>query len=132
MGIAALLFGLSGCVGSGILLTLISDVAPQKGSKKKGFMGAMRLVQDLGGVVGPMLAGVMLHFFDFRNACLAVGCIGFFAAGWCYFLVKETHGASAMSTDAKITDIIESSVSSTIDAKLEDSRRYDSSEDLVN
>ena len=125
---SALFFGLSGCVGSGVILTLIADVAPQKGSKKKGFMGAMRLVQDLGGVVGPMLAGVMLHFFDFRNACLAVGGIGFFAAGWCYFLVEETHGASDIKTASPQAGSTEFP---TIDLKVEDPRKYSSTEDLV-
>ena len=54
-------------------------------------MGAMRLVTDIGGVVGPILGGFILHLFDFRTACLCVSCIGFCAAAWCQILVEETH-----------------------------------------
>ena len=80
---------MSDITGAGMLLTMLADVAPKTNSK--GFMGAMRLVQDIGGVLGPILGGFILHLFDFRTACVCVSCIGFCAAAWCQVLVEETH-----------------------------------------
>ncbi|GAB3178446.1 MFS transporter [Nesterenkonia halophila] len=50
---AAVLMGLGNGLGSGIMMTIASDVAPERGRPQ--FLGAWRLLQDVGVASGPLI-----------------------------------------------------------------------------
>jgi MFS family permease len=84
----ALLAGFANGLGTGLLLTLGSDVAP---SKARGeFLGLWRLIGDIGHAGGPLLIGVLIDLATLGVAATAVAGIGLSAAAVLYWLVDET------------------------------------------
>jgi MFS family permease len=67
-------------LGSGIVMTLGADAAPEDGRAQ--FLGAWRLCGDVGNTGGPLLVGVIAATAPLATACLVVGVLGLAGAGW--------------------------------------------------
>ena len=84
----SLLSGFANGLGTGLLLTLGSDLAP---SKARGeFLGLWRLIGDLGHAGGPMMIGVLIELATLGVAATATAGIGLIGAAILYWLVDET------------------------------------------
>ncbi|MCB2412798.1 MFS transporter [Demequina sp. TTPB684] len=70
VGVVALLIGLGHGWGSGVVMTLGADAAPEQG--KAVFLGAWSILQDAGGLLGPVIVAA--------GAAIALP-LGFFAVG---------------------------------------------------
>ncbi|MEU6250291.1 MFS transporter [Glycomyces sp. NPDC047010] len=80
IGVVACVMGLGNGVSSGIVLTLGSDVAPDRGRRQ--FLGGWRLCADLGNVAGPGLISLVALAFPLGAAAVALGLISWFGVGW--------------------------------------------------
>jgi MFS family permease len=67
-------------LGSGIVMTLGADAAPDEGRPQ--FFGAWRLCGDIGNTGGPLLVGAIAATAPLATACLVVGVLGLAGAGW--------------------------------------------------
>lgn len=67
-------------LGSGIVMTLGADAAPDEGRPQ--FLGAWRLCGDIGNTGGPLLVGAIAATAPLATACLVVGVLGLAGAGW--------------------------------------------------
>lgn len=79
----ALLMALIACgngLGSGIVMTLGADAAPDDGRPQ--FLGAWRLCGDIGNTGGPLLVSGIAATAPLATACLVVGVLGLAGAGW--------------------------------------------------
>ena len=79
----ALVMALIACgngLGSGIVMTLGADAAPDEGRPQ--FLGAWRLCGDIGNTGGPLLVGAIAATAPLATACLVVGVLGLAGAGW--------------------------------------------------
>jgi MFS family permease len=83
-----LLTGLGNGFGAGINMTLGADFAPVTGRGE--FLGAWRLISDLGQAGGPMVIGLLTGIGGLALASVASGGIGFAGAGLMILLVPET------------------------------------------
>jgi len=84
----ALVAGLANGLGSGLLLTLGSDLAPPGGRGE--FLGIWRLIGDLGHSAGPLVLGMLIEIATLGTAALFAAGVGFLGAGILYWLVDET------------------------------------------
>jgi MFS family permease len=78
--LVGILFGLAGSLGSGLLLTLAANNAPK--SAGPPFLGMMRTMQDIGLLLGPLLAATLIHAASFSTACKVLGGIGVINGIW--------------------------------------------------
>lgn len=79
----ALVMALIACgngLGSGIVMTLGADAAPEDGRPQ--FLGAWRLCGDIGNTGGPLLVSAIAATAPLATACLVVGVLGLAGAGW--------------------------------------------------
>ena len=84
----SLLFGFANGLGTGLLLTLGSDLAP---SKSRGeLLGIWRLIGDLGHAGGPLMIGVLIELATLGVAATAVAGFGLMGAAVLYWFVDET------------------------------------------
>lgn len=84
----SLLLGFANGLGTGLLLTLGSDLAP---SESRGeFLGIWRLIGDLGHAGGPLMIGVLIELATLGVAAIAVAGIGLTGAAVLYWFVDET------------------------------------------
>lgn len=67
-------------LGSGIVMTLGADAAPDEGRPQ--FLGAWRLCGDIGNTGGPLLVSAIAATAPLATACLVVGVLGLAGAGW--------------------------------------------------
>lgn len=72
--VVAILLGIGNGLGSGIVMTLGADRAPEKGRAE--FLSVWRFVSDSGSAVGPLLCSAILAFSKLSAACIAIGSIG--------------------------------------------------------
>ena len=77
MLLASLLMGITNGMGSGINMTLSSDLAPDKSPEQ--FISLWRFISDIGQTAGPLLIGGVAQALSLTVSCLATG--GFGAAG---------------------------------------------------
>lgn len=84
----SLLAGFANGLGTGILLTLGSDLAPAVGRGE--FLGIWRLVGDLGNAGGPLVIGALIELATLAAAATTVAGIGLAAAAVLYWMVEET------------------------------------------
>jgi MFS family permease len=80
--------GLGHGLGSGAMMTLGSDLAPQKG--RSTYLGAWRWIGDAGNSGGPALVGVVADALALPAASLVIAAAGFLAGGIFALLVPET------------------------------------------
>lgn len=69
-----LLIGIGNGMGSGIVMTLGSDIAPAVGRAE--MLGLWRLITDAGGVAGPLLVAAVETVATLGAASVAVGAVG--------------------------------------------------------
>ena len=84
----SLLASVANGLGTGLLLTLGSDLAPA--SSRGEFLGVWQLVGDMGLVGGPLLIGVLIQFASIDVAAVAIAGIGLVSTVILYCLVDET------------------------------------------
>jgi MFS family permease len=88
--VVALVMGLANGLGSGMNMTLGSDLSPLAGRSR--FLGVWRLVSDLGTVGGPLLVAVTTSVATLGAAALMVGGVGAAGVLVLWRLVPETLG----------------------------------------
>ncbi len=67
-------------LGSGIVMTLGADTAPERGRSQ--YLGGWRLCGDVGNTGGPLLVGAVASVAPLATACLVVGFLGLLGTGW--------------------------------------------------
>lgn len=87
--LAGVVIGLGNGLGSGSMMTLGADLAPEGATGE--FLGIWRLIGDTGMVVGPMLVGVIAGALSLNGSAIALMIAGFMASLTLAFLVKETR-----------------------------------------
>jgi MFS family permease len=86
--LVGLFLGFANGLGSGINMTLGSDLSPELGRSQ--FFGLWRLVSDLGTAGGPLLVAVVTSLASLGAAPVAVACVGLLGAGVMWKAVPET------------------------------------------
>lgn len=76
--LVAMLIGLGNGMGSGIIMTLGSDVSPASGRSQ--FLGGWRLCADLGNAGGPVFLSMMTVLAGLAPAVVGMGMLGFLGA----------------------------------------------------
>ncbi|GMA30277.1 MFS transporter [Litorihabitans aurantiacus] len=91
LGLVALLLGLGNGMGSGVVMTLGADVAPP--ASRAPFLGAWRLLQDLGSAGGPLVlsAGAALGSLAGGVGAVAVLSLGAAGALWRFVPRYSVH-----------------------------------------
>lgn len=85
---AAALIGVGNSFGSGTMLTLSSDIAPEEATSQ--FLGTLGAIRDLGKIVGPILVGVLADGFGLGVASAVLGLTAFVSVAIFVFVVGET------------------------------------------
>ena len=85
-----LLLGLANGLGSGIVMIIGMDLAPE--DSRGQFLGVWRLIGDVGGVGGPLLVGVLVNLSSLAAASLASAGVGALGAIVLALWVPETLG----------------------------------------
>jgi len=67
-------------LGSGIVMTLGADSAPEVGRPQ--FLGGWRLCGDIGNSGGPLLVSAVAAAAPLAAACLVIGVLGLLGTGW--------------------------------------------------
>ena len=90
----ALVMALIACgngLGSGIVMTLGADAAPEEGRPQ--FLGAWRLCGDIGNTGGPLLVSAVAAVAPLATACLVVGALVLGGAGWVGYWTRRVDVA---------------------------------------
>ena len=85
---AGVLLGLANGLGSGAMLTLGSDLAPEKNTSS--FLGTWRLIGWSGNSAGGPTSGALSQLFSLNIATLSVGLIGILGSGIFLLMIPET------------------------------------------
>jgi MFS family permease len=96
--IVGLVIGAVNGLGSGAMMTLGADLAPNGATGE--FLGIWRLIGDLGSFLGPIVVGVMAGVFSLNGSAYALSLIGFAAALTLALLVRETRASPAVVSTA--------------------------------
>ena len=91
--VVGLLAGVGNGLGSGINMTLGTDLAPR--DRPAEFLGAWRLMGDLGRVASPFTVGFVTQAATLSAAAFMVGGVGLVGAGIMIVFVRETLRPSA-------------------------------------
>jgi MFS family permease len=86
--LVGLLAGVGNGLGSGIVLTLGTDLAPSRSPGR--FLGAWRFIGDTGTAAGPLLVGGLAELLSLGAASVLVAVAGLAGAWLMGFRVKET------------------------------------------
>ena len=86
--LVALLLGLANGLGTGIIMTLGSDLSPP--ATRSQFLGLWRLITDAGQALGPVTIAAVTATVSLAAASVAVGGIGLAGVAAFIFLVQET------------------------------------------
>jgi MFS family permease len=89
MAAIGILIGLGNGLGSGSMMTLGADLAPEGATGE--FLGIWRLIGDVGMVAGPLLVGVIAANLDLDTSAIVLGVAGVTSSLMFLFLVKETR-----------------------------------------
>ena len=89
LGIAAMVAGLGNGLGSGINMTLGTDLSPT--ANRGEFLGVWRLIGDTGSLGGPLALGAVIELMTLSAAFVAVGVAGFLGVTIILTLVRETR-----------------------------------------
>jgi MFS family permease len=83
-----LLLGFGNGIGSGVIMTLGSDLAPAQGRAQ--FLGVWRLIGDLGTAGGPLLIAAVGGIASLAAGCVTVGALGLAGVPFFAYAVPET------------------------------------------
>lgn len=86
--VATIVMGFGNGLGSGTMMTLGADMAPQEGTGE--FLGVWRLIGDVGGVTGPLVVGNIAEVWGLALSAFVLAGIGFTAVAIFLRLVPET------------------------------------------
>lgn len=84
-----ILIGFGNGLGSGSMMTLGADLAPEGATGE--FLGIWRLIGDVGMVTGPLLVGIIAANLDLSGSAIVLGVAGIISSLMFLFLVKETR-----------------------------------------
>lgn len=87
--LAAGVIGLGNGLGSGTMMTLGADLAPEGATGE--FLGVWRLIGDAGAFVGPVSIGLIASLAGLRGSAIVLTCFGIAAALILALLVEETR-----------------------------------------
>ncbi len=87
--LVSVLAGAGNGLGSGLLMTMGTDLAPQRGPGE--FIGLWRLIGDLGSMAGPAAIGTVTGMLTLAMAGPAVALFGLAGTALFIFTVKETR-----------------------------------------
>ena len=94
--IAAILAGIGNGLGSGINMTLGTDLAPAE--ERGRFLGIWRLIGDSGSLTGPTVIGFLASTWTLKSAIWLVAASGPWAIAVLWLTVRETLHLPASST----------------------------------
>lgn len=86
---AGVVIGLGNGLGSGSMMTLGADLAPEGATGE--FLGLWRLIGDVGMVVGPLVVGLIAGVLSLDGSAYALAAAGIAASLTLAFLVQETR-----------------------------------------
>jgi MFS family permease len=86
---AGVVVGLGNGLGSGSMMTLGADLAPEGATGE--FLGIWRLIGDLGMVVGPLTVGLIAGSLSLDGSAYALAIAGLMSSLTLAFLVQETR-----------------------------------------
>lgn len=89
IGLVACLMAFGDGLSSGVVMTLGSDAAPAAGRPQ--FLGAWRLIADVGAVLGPGTVALMTLFAPLAASSLALAGIAAVGSGWLIRWVPRRH-----------------------------------------
>lgn len=95
---AAILAGIGNGLGSGINMTLGTDLAPAEDRGR--FLGIWRLIGDSGSLIGPSVIGFLASAWSLQSAIWLVAASGPWAVAVLWLTVRETLHPPASSTRA--------------------------------
>ena len=100
---SAALCGLGNGFSSGLVMTLGGDLANSFGDEKNRgpFLGVYKLVCDIGGVSGPLIAGVVTNAFDTSVSSFLFAIFAVVALLWLRCVVPETRPPTRPETKSK-------------------------------
>jgi MFS family permease len=87
----AVLIGIGNGFGSGINMTVGTDLAPRGGDTSR-FLGIWRVITDTGGTLGPVAVGVLSEFLALGPAALIIGLSGIGGVTLMWRFMPETRG----------------------------------------
>ena len=93
---SCVLMGFGNGLSSGLIMTLGGDLASNAEEERRGpFLGVYKLVGDVGGLAGPLIAGVIASAFDTSVSCFVF--VGFACLGltWLVLVMPETRPKTA-------------------------------------
>lgn len=100
MAAIGVLIGLGNGLGSGSMMTLGADLAPEGATGE--FLGIWRLIGDAGMVAGPLLVGLIAANLDLSKSAIVLGVAGITSSLMFLFLVKETRVSPDPQVVAKV------------------------------
>ncbi len=86
---AALLVGFGNGLGSGPMLTLTTDLAPERNPAE--FIGVLRILADSGRILGPLVVGVVADRIDLGASSVVLGVVGLLTAVLFAVAIGETR-----------------------------------------
>ncbi len=96
----AVLIALGNGLGSGIVMTLGADTAPDPGRAQ--YLGGWRLFGDVGNTAAPLLLGLLAGVVPLATTCLALGAVGILGTGWVTWWTRHfdlVRGAGTSGVD---------------------------------
>jgi MFS family permease len=100
LGVTALV-GLGNGFGSGIMMTMGSDLAPE--NQREEFLAIWLLLLEAGGVASPLIVGGISDLFSLTVSGFAFFGIGVMGVLAFLFLVPETRDTQSQSVEAEAT-----------------------------
>jgi MFS family permease len=98
----ALVLAFGNGLGSGIVMTLGADRAPEEG--RPAFLAMWRLVSDAGASSGPVLDGALIAALSLAAAAPVVGLAGLVATAFTWRYLQETHTEVAEERTISVID----------------------------
>jgi MFS family permease len=84
----AAVMGVGNGLGSGIVMTIGADVAPERGRSQ--FLGAWRTCGELGQVAGPAVLAGLAAALPLAGAAVLAGAVSMAGAGWVGYWVRRS------------------------------------------
>ena len=98
---SAVCFGVSNSLGSGLMLTIVADAV--QGPDAPVMMSLLRLMLDIGQLVGPSFGGALLAWTNFHTTCIILLVVGIISAVWGGCLIDEPKkGVELVATGPQI------------------------------
>jgi MFS family permease len=87
--VAGAVIGLGNGLGSGTMMTLGADLAPENATGE--FLGVWRLIGDAGAFIGPVAVGILASAAGLKGSAILLAGFGAAATLILAFMVRETR-----------------------------------------